>query len=433
METTSGDNEKQLLAAAVRERLIGNRNYILYKDLFDKKLPAFLKNYLQNSVQKFIYTEEPLQFNSSKRYDFEDEKINRLKNELIKAFEEATVFSFDELTNIINHTVALQYDFLVRPSATLLNIFYRNKSEQTKTDILRVLEALDDERIYIKTLIRNIKEFEQYHIVEDNFKNLLAKTEEETYSQNFMRSFLSDVSAFANFLELLYGAEDKKLSVDHVKLLLVQRDLRPYLSSFDQYNGNKVDLDDIASMLIDYFVNKKIKRAKEFDSAVDEIERFITESLGEERIDELPAAPTATYETEIERSFSDTASGTTESVPARPREGKKKKHPKITHTWKDPLDMIIERSKIEAQPKGPLVSLLSLIDLKDEKFIKKRIFGDDDSAYQEFIRRLDGLDNWKEAKKYIENEFLARGIDSFSKEALRITDLVFERYFSKKH
>ncbi|MDZ7265000.1 MAG: hypothetical protein ONB16_10475, partial [candidate division KSB1 bacterium] len=65
-------------------------------------------------------------------------------------------------------------------------------------------------------------------------------------------------------------------------------------------------------------------------------------------------------------------------------------------------------------------------------FIKKRVFGDDDTAYQEFIRQLDALDNWKEAKKYIEDELMARGIDSFSKEALRITDLAFERYFPKK-
>ncbi|MDZ7340950.1 MAG: hypothetical protein ONB27_06290 [candidate division KSB1 bacterium] len=432
METTSGEKEKQLLAATVRERLIGNKNYILYKELLDKKLPAFLKNYLQNSVQKFIYTEEPLQFNNSTRYDFEDEKINRLKNELIKAFEEVTVFSFEELTSIINHTVALQYDFLVKPGATLLNIFYRNKSDQVQTEILRVLEALDDQRIYIQTLIRNVKEFEQYHIVEDNFRNLLAKTEEETYSQNFMRSFISDVSAFANFLELIYGSEDKKLCVDHVKLLLVERDLQQYLSTFDQYNGNNIDVDDIASILIDYLVNKRIKRAKEVDSVVDEIERFITESLGEERIDEAVEEQTEIYQTEIDQSFSGAASVPTKLAPAISREGKKKKHPKITHTWKDPLDMIIDRRKIEEQPTVPVESLLALIDLKDEKFIKKRVFGDDDTAYQEFIRQLDALDNWKEAKKYIEDELMARGIDSFSKEALRITDLAFERYFPKK-
>ncbi len=59
MVSTNGENEKQLLAATVRERLIGKKNSVLYKELLDEKSPTFLKKYIQNTVRKLIHKEEP--------------------------------------------------------------------------------------------------------------------------------------------------------------------------------------------------------------------------------------------------------------------------------------------------------------------------------------------------------------------------------------
>ena len=191
MESATGENEKRLLAATVRDRLIGNKNIILYRELLDKKIPTFLKNYLQNSVQKYIHTEEPFQFNNSKRFDFEYRKVIELRNSLIKAFEEATIFSRNELIEIINRTVSLQFNLLVKPSDTLLKIFYKNKAERIQNDILQILEGLDDRRILIKVLIKNIKEFDQYHIVAEDFINILNQTNKEVYQDNFIKSFIN--------------------------------------------------------------------------------------------------------------------------------------------------------------------------------------------------------------------------------------------------
>ncbi len=166
MVSTNGENEKQLLAATVRERLIGKKNSVLYRELLDEKIPTFLNNYLQNTVKKLIHTEEPVQLKYSKRFYFEYGNINKIKTSLIKALEEATIFQREELEEIINKTVVLQFDLLVRPNITLLSIFYKNKSERIKSEILNILEGLDDKRIFIKELIKEIKSFDQYHIVE---------------------------------------------------------------------------------------------------------------------------------------------------------------------------------------------------------------------------------------------------------------------------
>ena len=82
MVTTTGENEKQLLAATVREKLIGKKNRVRYRELLDEKIPTFLNNYLQNTVKKIIYTEEPVQLKYSKRFDYEFGNINQIRASL---------------------------------------------------------------------------------------------------------------------------------------------------------------------------------------------------------------------------------------------------------------------------------------------------------------------------------------------------------------
>lgn len=436
MDITTGENEKRLLAATVRDRLLGNKNIIFYRELLDKKIPTFLHNYLQNSVKKYIHTEEPIQFNNSKRFDFEYSKIVDLKKSLIRAFEEATIFSREELIEIINRTVSLQFNLLVKPGATLLKIFYKNRSDRIQNEILQILKGLDDQRILIKQLIKNIEAFDQYHIVEEDFRKILGKTNRQVYQENFIKSFVSDVAAFANFLSMIHGYKNKKIDINLLKLLLVERNLKQYISSFDIYPDTKIDIDKIALIL-----NNKGKEDPDLDD--DEIENFMMVSISDNQSDDFIEKRSKLYKNEIDQSFDGLEPGKEKSFSSDKNTnqissdeliaGPGKKFPKITNLWKDPMDMVIKRSNIEKQPDGPIYSLRRIIDEKDKKFIQKRIFDNDHQAYNEFIRQLELIDNWKEAKKIIDNELFMRSIEPFSKEALRLGDLVFNRYFPKRH
>ncbi|MCU0642675.1 MAG: hypothetical protein MUC94_00205 [bacterium] len=443
MESTTEETEKRQLSATVQKRLIGNKNTIRYKDLLDQKIPTFLKNYLQNSVQKIIHTEEPIQFNNSKRFDFEYEKIGLVKNELIKAFEEATIFTREELVEIINRTVQLQFDLLVKPSATLLNIFYRQKSDRIQNDILKILEGLNDSRIYFNTLKKNIEEYDQYHIVEENFKHLLDKTEKDVYQKSFVKSILSDIDAIVNFLNLIHGVEKSKIDVNLLKLLLSERKFKQYLSNLINFETNNFDVDVIAAIFAK-FVNRPDKSNEDGSKAIaDEIVKLSAKASPKTKSEITGAKPDERYRAEIEQSFEKEKDNEESDHRALKKTGHKetaiskkdrpKKFPKVTNSWKDPLDMIIERSKIEEQPEGPLISLKDLIDEKSERILMKRIFCSDPHDYHEVIRKLESIDNWKDAKKLIDSELYVRSIEPFSREALMLGDLVFNRYFPTKH
>jgi len=98
----------------------------------------------------------------------------------------------------------------------------------------------------------------------------------------------------------------------------------------------------------------------------------------------------------------------------------------------DEEEPIIYRAKLEQQPPGPFPSLLQLIDEKNRKLFVRKIFDRDADAYMDFIQRLESVLTWKEAKSLLDQELQRRKRNPYSKEVIRLSDLVFGRYFSKR-
>lgn len=377
MESIAGENEKQLLAATVRERLIGKKNSVLYRELLDEKIPTFLFNYLQNTVKKIIHLEEPVQLKHSKRFDYEFGNINQIRASLIQAITEATIFQREELEEIINKTVVLQFDLLVRPNKTLLNIFFKNRPDRIKSEIIQVLEGLEDKRIFIESLLKAIKAFDQYHVSEQDFRRILSNTESQIYEEKFIDAFYSDLKAFCQFLSMIQGYDNQNIKIDFVILLLKERNLEKYVSSFSSADSEKININKIISTL------KSSIEAEEQNyeqAAIDEIDKFILRSVSHLKVEgngydaEILPPPSEAEKSEADKNFA---------------EQKRKKITKITNAFQDPLERIIVRSKIEEQPDGPLISLKSLIDEKSRQFIIKKIFDNEMSEYAHFISHLD--------------------------------------------
>ncbi len=422
MTTSIGEDEKRLLAESVQERLIGSKNSVLYSELIDKKIPTFLRNYLQNYVRKLVYTEEPVQFKNSRRFDFEHPKVQQLRTSLLQVFEEVAVLSREELVEAINKTVRLQFDLIIRPNATLLKIFYGNKSDQKKTDILPILEGLKDGRIFLEKLILKLKEFDQFHIVETDFKRLLKETETEVFRDQFLDAFLSEVKSFINFLSMTHGYNGREIKLGIVKLLLKERNQDHYQNAFSEYESELIDLDNLRKLLEKYiFENRGGTGESGRDDTVNRTTRS-EEYLNNQEERTSVVKGQSHFKADSSQNLLDETVVTTT----------KKVNGKIIKN-SDPSEWIIDRRKIEQQPEGPLEPMEKIIDEKSRKIIVKKIFDQDCDAYETFINRLNGIDNWKAAKEMIEIELHRRHIMPFSKEALRLGDLAFTRYFPEKH
>jgi len=470
MEFTTGEIEKRLLASILKQRLMEGKNTITYKELLEEEMPLFLRNFLQNRVKKYCYTDEPFQFKNSKRYDFNYEKIKSLKAQLHKAFEEATLFTDEEITEIINRTVGLQFDLLVSPQKTLVKIFFKNKSERTQAEILQILSGLVDNRVYIKQLTKELKEFDQYHIIKDDFDKLSKQTQQQVFEKDFITAFMSDVKTFLEYVGQINGDEESTISKEILTLFFKERNYNNYAEAFNSIEQEDfVDIQEIPTLLTNHINNNGKDDHFQVD-VEDDIEAFLVSSVptkeydefieteeeeiqiedngididkieidtGEEEIEKIEQAGTEELEQieteeiehvepeEIERVEID------EKAPIAGTATETKKHFPIIEEYRDPQDIIIDRNTIESQPKGPLVMLQSLIDEKSKKLIQRKIFCKDEIAYNNFIMKLEKIDNWKKAKQIIDDELIIRSVQPFSREALKLGDLVFNRYFPKK-
>ena len=81
------------------------------------------------------------------------------------------------------------------------------------------------------------------------------------------------------------------------------------------------------------------------------------------------------------------------------------------------------------EEKKPTVSFRELVDAKTEKVFIKKLFGGERLDYQELVNKLDEAESWRVAKILIDNELFKRDADPFSREAIKLVDLVYSRYY----
>jgi len=423
MDQTNLEDQIEALASILHNRVMKGKNTVIFKELLDEPIPQFLKNYLKNRVQKIYNTEEPVQISQSKRYDLNYHLIEELNSKLKKAFEEATLFTKEEMKDIICRTINLQFDLLTSPAETLQKIFFHNKTELTQTEVLRILEALEDNRIFIKKLIDNIRLYDQYHIISDDFSQITQLTLAECYGGNFHGPLISDFESFIDFLNHIDVGSTNAIHKTIIKLMLEKRNLEhlyDLLIKIDDTQG-KYELSMLTSRLSE-ILNDDIRNVHSGRSR---------RSASEKKSDFLLSS----YRVRRDHRASPTKS--TETAGQGPHRLDENDHlAEINHSiiegCKEPQDVIIDRSMIEQKPDDPLTSLHTLIDDKSRRMIQKKIFSRDNEAFNKFLDRLETIDNWKEAKQIIDSELMIRSIQPFSREALRLGDLVFNRYFPKK-
>jgi len=76
-----------------------------------------------------------------------------------------------------------------------------------------------------------------------------------------------------------------------------------------------------------------------------------------------------------------------------------------------------------------LPSLTSLIDPKIKKEFVKKLFKNDETAFNELLQQLDLIKNWPDAWHKVEIELSKRDANIHDAVAVRLTNILYARYF----
>ncbi len=453
--------EREQLVAALVQRIARNGESVALRDLLDMELPEILKVVLRNHAKSLVRKEKPLVVQTHRRFELEDAEIRQQFRLLRDLLADRLVFDLAELKPVLNFGVRLQFDLIVRPRGFLESLLYHHAVERERDDLLVIMMGFHDAREYVTTLIDKLSGYSSGVLTKEAFSALCRQSEREVYGRKPVAALMADIKAYLSYCQLLVGhaAPSEILDNQIILAMLNERHMTEFSESLLPEFAKKESwlIEEIEDLLQQHAMSAGFDACEPLAeeqplSAEIDINNFLEEAAGEiesqlvqtslrelrsvQSLEEqesgvqleivaenAKAPPPASLPLEIKNAAAQNISAAQSFEPLKNR-------PVIRFDEEEPL--MVSRAKLEQQPAGPFPALTKLIDEKNRKLFIRNVFQRDEDAYLDFIQRLELIQTWKEARALLDGELNKRKANPYSKEAIRLSDFIFGRYFAKR-
>jgi hypothetical protein len=450
------ENETVVLVTSLKKRLLEGKDKVRFgKISLDNGIPGFIKSIFENQVQVFLDNESPLTIRSTKHFDFQTKDIENLKDRLLKVFREAASFHEEEVEKILRDALIIRLNYIIKPVDTMRRLLFEKRDTIQLKDMeielrgfspilpyaVRILDECQNKGIpslntteygkIITDIIDKIMEKDPVKVVLHDFsvlKEFLSETKGEEFSRiegTVLQEFLADRNLWgfrrALVVEMKLGREDFAASDLEVTL-------KRYLELKDEFSNNPPDITQTEIPIIE---NKPEK------------------SEEKEQFNEVSVPPAESILQEAELDFgevffeTDDLAKKTESEESVPLMEEKSKSARpmriIRREQKENEDAEEKNNPPEMTKKDTIAAdyknregLKTYIDDKTDKIFLKKLFNGDGESYEQLLKKLDDAESWRVAKILIDNELFKRDIDPFSREAIKLVDLVYSRYYPEE-
>ena len=429
-------DERKRLASALEERMIDGKQRIAFAELKTLELPDMLLGSLQKQARSIFKNEKPIRIIQSDRFDFSDDKIKDELTRLRDILLEQVYFAPTEIRKAINLSMTLHFDLAIQPFDTAAAILFQNADEKKCRESIEILNNIGEKLPPVKALSERLLVHDAESIDRDGLSKLADVIKAEVYAENPVSSMLFDIDYLKQFYDAIFENGESAFAADVVHAMLRERGMSDFEKGFEEQKSQKKfwNIEDIQQFLERFLLVGQLQHDNSFSSHIyyseKEDEADTRKPASDIEVEPVPEAheepePQRTAKAETEQEDKP-KNGITE-VPTEPAAPSRRSR-NVFHF--DDTDLI-DRKKIEYQPPGPYPSLESIIDNKSRNLFIKKIFKKDKLAYLEFIENIEKKESWKEAKAILDKELNARKISHFCREAVKLSDLIFARYFSK--
>lgn len=438
------EREREQLVAALLQRIANASESIALRDLLAMKLPEVLKVVLRNHAKSLVRKEKPLVLQTHRRFELDDAEVREQFRALRDALAERIVLDLAELKPVLAFGIRLQFDLIVRPRGFLESLLYHHAAERERNDVLVILTGFNDEREFVVRLVERLRGYAEGVLTKEAFSALCRRVEREVYGARPIATLMADVRAYQNYCQMIHGHEAPSRVMDNQIILAMLSDrnltelterLLPEVAQKESWFVAELegllqqfatDAAEDVPLPAERLAPSEIDMSNFLEEAAGEIENeLVKTSLRELRNEPPEETQPSPAKTETPQE----AIRTEENLGALTAPEPVKKRPLIRFDDENPL---IYRAKLEQQPVGPYPTMTKLIDEKSRRTFIRSIFQRDEDAYLDFIQRLELLQTWKEAKALLDGELNKRKVNPYSKEAIRLSDLIFSRYFVKR-
>jgi hypothetical protein len=499
------ENDTVVLVTSLKKRILGNNDKVhLGRIEADNAIPTFIKTICRKRIEEYIVKESPFSVKTTPHFEIRKEDIENFKTRFLEILREAAYFSQKEIEEILQESLILRLDYLVKPVDTMRRILFEGKKSIQISEMESALNPFTKVLSYADKLIKECHRLGYSSIERDEYTNIVNDIFQLTIEDDPIKIVLHDFSVLTDFISETKGEEVTRVEGIVVQDLLADRNLWRFRRALEiEMKLGKEDFDvvDLEMTLKRYLelkaefsetvkgqedvkeeikedVKEEIKEdVKEEikEDVKEEIIDEIKEDVKEEIIDEIKEDTKKEIKKEaqpvldeivqeynkpeikpkVEESFQETSKEKEddswsfedvlidETLPLekdiekkKPIEEKPKKQMRIirrepkedNQIESEEPEEILEKSVSQSQVDG----LSNLIDEKTEKVFVKKLFDGDNEAFKVLLNKLDESESWRVAKILIDNELFKRDVDPFSREAIKLVDMVYSRYYPEE-
>lgn len=357
------------------QKILGDEESVSCRQIEQKDLPQYITCSFQALARKQVKNSAIISIRQEREINVPPTDFKKAHEQFISIMQKSVIFSRSLVESCLKNALKMRYELLLHPRQASETIFFKKHEKLDKNVLLFSLDNFGKNIPFLEKLSERIAELPDDYITHQMFSELADQTLKDVYSNGHQKNIIKDSLQLVDFINIcgengFYPIEDEAV---------------------EEFFGSRGFVEIAGSV--------KEKKSNGRHGWTTEEFLGLIKSRG--------------LDTTV--SFGNNGNGQV--------------HPRIIYA--DDLDEKIHKEKIERQPPGPYPSLLSFIKQDDWKFLLKKIFKKNSLEFAKFIYKIDKLEKWRDAKAVIDWELEQRKVDMYAKEAVRLSDLVFAKFFQK--
>jgi hypothetical protein len=410
-------------------------DYIPLAYIFTRNIPDSIKHFFDQEVELWM-REEAQKFTSNERFDYEMPEVQMLIDKVFDILKQTATFHINQFNRLLERAIKLEANYLIRPQQTLTQFLFKDNFVVTTIEVYDMLKYFDKFEYYKSALTDYFNLKYMREISQTQFEELIRGIDGQVYTRNPVETILQTVKAVNNFLNEGRSTPADVLSIKILLMILKDRNLTDYAYLIEREGKDqKLELTfyELEQILRSGKPLGELEEEVEETVALEEIVDVEVESITVTEEIKLPREVEEEYYEEVEEEYYEEEEEEEEEVHEEPVATIEDESPRALKAGPPPSSAVDQLADlVGGKMKGEHLEDLSRIisSRKRKRFIKK-IFNKRERQFQEFVNLMNSTPTWKHASNLIDNFFYQKGINPYSKEALELSDMVYNRYFPK--
>ncbi len=429
------------LTSTLKEKILEGKERIQgRKILKDDKIPDFIKNIFAKKIEKFLVSEKPFTIRPTAHFEINSDDIERISSRLYDILRERAVFNSREVEYILDEALVLRLNYIIKPVDTMRRLLFNDNKDRIETSkIKQILTSYSEILPYSEMLIQECTKLDSEFFKREEYDNIMAEILQRMGGEDPVGFILKDFSVLTEFLSEIKSERISRVDGKTIQNFLADRNHWNFRRAVEV--EMKLGKDEFDAEELKVTLKRYLEFKEEFEKGKTElIEEVSTEQKEEVAEEEKKPTFEAVEEEGLEGwELDEVVVKEDEKEPEEVKE-ERPKAKKMRIIRRDQIleeeeekkeDLVLEKQQ-ESPEREVWGGLRTLIDKKTEKSFIKKLFGGDEQSYAQLMEKLENAESWRVAKILIDNELFKRDVDPFSREAIKLVDMVYTRYYPEE-